>query len=63
MHSLVYSIGKQKREMYRALVMKLFKFDPDCDDSEYLEFAIERDDLKLAAELVRHGASPDGVRK
>lgn len=31
-HSLVYSIGKQKREMYRALVMKLFKFDPDCDN-------------------------------
>ena len=63
MHSLVYAIGKEKRNMYRALVMKLFKFDPDCDDTEYIEFAIERDDLKLAAELCRHGASPEGVRK
>ena len=43
--------------------MKLLKWDQDCDDSEYLEFAIERDDLKLAAELVRHGVSPDGIRK
>lgn len=41
MHSIVYKIGKEKRAMYRSLVMKLFKFDPDCDDSEYIEFAIE----------------------
>lgn len=63
MHSMIYAIGKEKRNMYRSLVLKLFKFSPDCDDDEYMEFAIERDDLKLAAELLKCGASPDGVRK
>ena len=60
---MVYTIGKEKRNMYRALVIKLSKFDPYCDDTEYIEFRIERDDQKLAAELCRHGASPEGVRK
>ena len=42
----------------------LLKFKPDVsDNSDYLEYAIKNDLVKLAAELVRLGSRPEMIRK